>query len=136
MPELRRQFELPTADVEFLDGLGLPWETIRDGGGMWLLVHQYLVPAAYQPSSVSAAVSIPQSYPDAPLDMVYFRPHLARVDRSAIGALADQAIDGATWQRWSRHRTGENPWRVGHDSIETHFLLAREWLDREVRKAA
>lgn len=136
MAELRRQFVLPTADVEFLDGLGLPWETVTDGGAMWLLVREFEVPAAYQPSKVSVALSIPPSYPDAPLDMAYFHPHVVRVDRAAIGGLTDRALDGAVWQQWSRHRTGDNPWRVGQDSIETQFLLVREWLERELRKAA
>ena len=38
-PCLRQNFRLPQADEEYLNGLGLPWEAIVDGGSQWLLIH-------------------------------------------------------------------------------------------------
>ena len=53
----------------------------------------------------------------------------------AIGATRNkQAIDGKTYQRWSRHRTAQNPWKAGFDGLETHVYLIEDWLVREFEK--
>lgn len=131
---MRRQFLLPEADAEHLGAHGLEWETIVEPGWRWLLVQGFPVPDGFSVSSVTAAVSISPGYPDAPLDMVYFYPALARTDGRAIGALSSQPIDGKTFQRWSRHRTGVNPWRPGVDDLAAHLTLVRHWLEREFTK--
>lgn len=136
MADLRREVQLPAHDVAFLDSFGLAWETFREGNVMWLIIYNYTVPSGYIHRCVSIALQLPPSYPDAQIDMVYFLPHLARTDGRAIGALSNQALQGKTWQRWSRHRTGSNPWRPGVDNVETHMLLVQEWLCRELEKAA
>ena len=65
------------------------------------------------------------------LDMVYFDPWLSRQDGKPIGAAnVSQALDGKSYQRWSRHRTGQNPWKPGEDSIGTHIFLIEDWLQR------
>ncbi|MGB8508425.1 MAG: E2/UBC family protein [Pyrinomonadaceae bacterium] len=131
---MRRQFLLLEADREHLDARGLAWETIIDSAGRWLLVHEFPVPDGYNLRSVTAAVQIGACYPDAQLDMVYFHPPLVRTDGRAIGALSNQLIDGKTFQRWSRHRTGQNPWRPGEDDIAAHLSLVEHWLEREFKK--
>ena len=128
---MRRQFKLVDQDEDYLNSLGLDWEAVRSGG-QWVLVHQYPVPAGYSLDRTSAAVRIEPAYPDVQLDMVYFHPHLQREDGKAIRALAVQKIDGRPWQRWSRHRTPQNPWRPGEDYVGTHLLLVRHWLEREL----
>lgn len=128
---MRKQFVLPESDTEFLDSLGLQWETIN---GNWLILHQFPVPEGYNVSVVSVALMIPPGYPIAQIDMAYFSPHLARVSGRGIGALSFQNIDGKIYQRWSRHRTGENPWRPGVDDISTHLSLVRNWFERELSK--
>ena len=46
---------------------------------------------------------------------------------ASIGATkAKQVIDGRTYQRWSRHRTAQNPWRVGVDGLDTHVFLIED----------
>lgn len=132
--ESRQQFDLPEGDREHLESRGVPWETLREGGSQWLLVHQLPIPDGYNASVVTAALMIPPSYPDAQIDMVYFHPHLARADGKAVPNLTEQAIDGKTFQRWSRHRAGDDPWRVGVDDVGTHLVLVEEWLRREFRK--
>lgn len=132
----RRAFALPEPDREFLDARGLPWETIVEGGTRWVLIHGYPVHAGYNHAQVSLGLEILPSYPDTQIDMVYFHPYLVRMDRRAIAQVTERVIDGRRWQRWSRHRTGANPWRRGCDCIETHLLLVDEWLERELRKAA
>lgn len=130
---MRRQFHLPKADNDFLNACGLEWEAISEGGVQWLLLHGLSVPRGYSQTTVIAAIHIAPGYPDVPLDMVWFYPALARTDGVAIGALSTQMIGGKSFQRWSRHRTAENPWRPGEDDLSTHFLLANEWLEREFR---
>lgn len=128
---MRREFALPKADEEHLEARGLPWETLNSGG-QWLLTHNFPVPGGYNHDQVSVAVLISSGYPEAQLDMVFFNPALARLDGKAIKATqAKQQLDGKEWQRWSRHRTAQNPWRPGVDNIETHFLLINDWLERE-----
>ena len=56
---------------------------------------------------------IPPLYPDAQIDMAYFKPFLARTDGRAIQNLTECVIQREKWQRWSRHRTQQNPWRMG-----------------------
>jgi hypothetical protein len=66
--------------------------------------------------------------------MVYVYPPMARADGRGIGALTGMIIDGRPYQRWSRHRTNENPWRPGVDDIAAHLALVEEWFAREFRR--
>lgn len=128
---LRREFKLPATDEEYLNALRLPWETVRDGATLWLLIHDWRVPSGYTAERVSLALLIPPQYSDAQIDMVYFKPALARTEGKPIRALAGQTICGEMWQRWSRHRTPQNPWRAGIDDVSSHLSLVDEWLRRE-----
>lgn len=134
---MRRQFELPAADVGYLDARGFQWETVLEGGGRWLIIGNFPVPNGYlQHPTVFAAIQITNGYPDAALDMVYFTPFITRIDGGAIGATESRLIvDGKEWQRWSRHYTSENPWRVGDDDLSVHIQLIEDWLAREFPKA-
>ena len=128
---LRRHFDLSADDQRFLDEYGLPWETLVDGS-QWVLVHDFPTVAGYNHSRVTAAIRLETGYPNTELNMVYFFPALARADGKAIGATqAIQQIDGKVFQRWSRHRTAQNPWKAGRDNIGTHILLVEDWLARE-----
>ncbi|MDP3072852.1 MAG: multiubiquitin domain-containing protein [Opitutaceae bacterium] len=136
-PALRRNAVLPSEDVEGLDTLGLPWETIVEGGAMWLLVHRYPLPHGYRVETTAVAIRISQNYPVEQLDMVYFFPALVRSDGKAIAATeSTQLLDGQSFQRWSRHYTPQNPWVPGEFSVLTHLSLVRHWLEREFPKAA
>lgn len=131
---LRRDFDLLPQDEKFLEEYGLAWETISDGS-QWVLIHEFLTRDGYNHLRVTAAIRLETGYPNTELNMVYFFPALARKDGRAIGATqATQEIDGKTYQRWSRHRTAENPWRVGFDGLETHVYLIEDWLAREFER--
>jgi hypothetical protein len=128
---LRRHFHLSADDQGFLDEYGLPWETLVDGP-QWVLIHDFPTVAGYNHSLVTAAIRLETGYPNTELNMVYFFPALARADGKAVGATqATQQIDGRMFQRWSRHRTAQNPWKAGRDNIGTHILLVEDWLARE-----
>ncbi len=128
---LRREFRLPEGDEEELDASGRPWETIVQNDSRWVILHEYQIPTGYAQPTALLAVQISPSYPDGDLDMAYFHPHLSACDNRSIGGLSEHSLDGKNWQRWSRHRTPENPWRPGVDNISTHLLQVDCWLSRE-----
>ena len=130
----RRGFTLLEEDKDYLDSLGLPWETIREGNLSWVLIHQYSIPKGYNIENATIAVLMTSGYPIAQLDMVYFHPPLQRIDQQPIGALIEVNIDGKIFQRWSRHRTSVNPWRQGIDNLGTHIPLVEAWLLQEFNK--
>lgn len=131
---MRRQFNLLTEDETFLNEYGLPWETIIDGS-QWVLIHKFPTHLGYNYSQVSISVRLERGYPQTPLDMVYVHPWLERQDGKPIGqANVKQPLDGRDWQRWSRHRTSQNPWRFGQDNLETHIYLIQDWFIREFEK--
>ncbi len=132
---MRRDFSLPEEDMDWLDSLPNPFELVRENGVLRAVIHDWFVPPGYNVGSVTAYVRIEAGYPDAQIDMVYFRPGLARADGRPIAALAHETFDGRDWQRWSRHRTPANPWRPGVDNLSTHFALIDDWLERELRKS-
>jgi hypothetical protein len=53
---LRRDFHLPAADERYLDSLGLPWETVKDSGLLWLLLHDWQIEPGYNASTVRIAL--------------------------------------------------------------------------------
>jgi len=132
---LRRDFELLPDDERFLEDYGLPWETISDGS-QWVLIHEF--PSqheGYVHENVTIAIRLETGYPNSALDMVYVKPALARKDGRQIGATqATQVISGKTYQRWSRHRTQQNPWKIGQDNVGTHIFLIEDWFAREFEK--
>ena len=99
----RRQFSLPREDEDFLNKLGLPWETLSNGG-LWLLLHNYPIPDGYTTLRSILALMIAPNYPAAEIDMAYFYPHLQKTSGRGITATTPQMIDGKNFQRWSRHR--------------------------------
>ncbi|ARS38075.1 multiubiquitin domain-containing protein [Pontibacter actiniarum] len=131
---LRRHFALLEEDEEFLESLELPWETVNLQNILWVFIHDYPVRDGYNVSKATLGVRITSGYPVAQLDMVYFCPPLSRADGQPIGALSPLSLDGKVFQQWSRHRTGQNPWRPGVDSLSTHMPLADFWLDQEFLK--
>jgi Prokaryotic E2 family E len=130
---MRRQFALPEFDLQYLASTNLEWETLV-AGAQWLLLRNWVVRPGYNVERVTVALQIPAGYPDTQIDMAYFHPHLARQDGKPIAALAAEDIGGASFQRWSRHRTAESPWRPGEDDVSTHLVLVDDWLERELAK--
>ncbi|MBL0102418.1 MAG: hypothetical protein IPP51_00760 [Bacteroidetes bacterium] len=131
---LRREYSLLEEDVEFLDGLELPWEAVNIQGVQWVFVHSYPILEGYNVSIVTVGVRFSPGYATAQLDMAYFTPALSRSDAQSIGALSAVSLDGKEFQQWSRHRTPKNPWRPGIDNLSTHFAYIESWLCDEFIK--
>ncbi len=128
----RRDAPVSDQDRLFLDGYGLKWETIMDGS-TWVIFYDFLLPAGFNYAKVTLAVRLEGGYPLAALDMMYAYPAIARADGNAIKAVdVVQQIEGLPFQRWSRHRTGVNPWMPGQDSLETHMYLVEEFFKTEM----
>lgn len=126
---LRRQVALAEDDVSGMDEFGLPWETVQDPTGLWVLQHERPV-HGLSDTLVSLAVRLEPGYPRTQLDMIYVYPALTLPGGRIIPATeATQQLDGKSWQRWSRHYTAANPWRPGIDSLSTHLVLAGAWLE-------
>jgi Prokaryotic E2 family E/Multiubiquitin len=130
-PCLKQDFRMPEADEIYLNNLGLQWEARLDGQNRLILIHAWKIPSGYNVAEATLALLIPANYPDSQIDMVYFNPHLARMDGKAIANLTPFAISGIAFQQWSRHRTGANPWRAGVDDLASHLALVDDWLCRE-----
>lgn len=126
----RKEFSLPAEDIEFLDRLGLPWETLSSSG-LWVIIHDYPIPIGYNVSLAQLALMIAPSYPAAQIDMAYFFPQLQKTNGKAINATTIQMIDGRGFQRWSRHRQA-NEWKPGVDNILTHLALVDNWLNNDL----
>lgn len=131
----RRQFCLPELDATFLDGLGLTWETIEEGGVQWLILQSYVLPEGYDQKIVDIAIQISAGYPATALDMAYLNPRVRRTNGRPIpNADVMKAIDGRQWQMWSRHRTPENPWVHGEDDLASHIHYMEAWLAAEIER--
>jgi hypothetical protein len=131
---MRADFDLPEDDIIFLRTLGLDYDCINDSGMQWVIIRDYAVSEGYNVEKVDVAVKIETGYPRTPLDMAYFYPPLARKDGQIINALCIQTIEGKGYQRWSRHRTAENPWREGVDDLSAHLTLVSNWFLQEFNK--
>lgn len=130
---MRQDFDLPEDDRDFLNSLCLQWEAVIEGKAQCIIVYGYRIPDGYSHQNVDLRLRIDRTYPDTQIDMVYFNPALSRQDGVGIKAITNEIFDGKSWQRWSRHRTSANPWRIGIDNIETHITLVGEWLLRELK---
>lgn len=129
---IRKEFRLASEDENYLDSTGLNWESVNCSG-QWLLLHGWRLPTGFAVSQVSLALLIPPSYPDAQLDMVYVTPAIVRNDGKPINAVSNMDVCGGSWQRWSRHRSGANPWRPGIDDIASHLSMVDSWFRTEAQ---
>jgi hypothetical protein len=133
-PQPRRQFTLMGSDTAYLNGLGLRWEALVDGGVQAAVIYGFPLPAGYNVASADVHVRFNSGYPDTQLDMAYFSPALARADSRGINNLSMTPLDGREWQQWSRHRTSASAWRPSIDDLSTHMALVEDWLAAELRK--
>jgi hypothetical protein len=129
----RREFRLPSSDEDYLNGLGLPWEAVRQGNQQWLLIHNWKVPAGYSAQVVILALLIDPNYPDTQLDSFYVFPGLQLIDAGPIkNTTGELQVGQSKFQFWSRHRSSTNPWRSGVDDIASHLTLVIEWFTRSL----
>jgi hypothetical protein len=128
-PPARRAFRMPEEDEDYVNSLGLRWETIQEGKVSWLLIHEYAIPEGFNASTATLAIRV-EGYPPAKLDMAYFLPSLSKRSGTNIPNLSPHALDGNQYQQWSRHYA----WREDEDSLVTHLLRVKAWLLDELNR--
>lgn len=133
-PQVRRQFTLLEGDAAYLNGCGLRWEALVEGGLQAIVIYGFPLPGGYNVSAADVHVRFNSGYPDTQLDMAYFSPALARADGRGINNLSMTTLDSRQWQQWSRHRTPTSAWRPGIDDLSTHMALVEDWLAAELHK--
>ncbi|MCR8667295.1 multiubiquitin domain-containing protein [Aestuariibaculum sp. M13] len=126
---------LPLKDIEYLnENFPNSWEFKKDNRLNILLIKDFLLPEGYNVSKADMIIIIPDRYDSVPLDMAFFKQNLSRKDGKSIARLTPRTFLGETYQQWSRHRTNDNPWTIGLDSIQTHIDLINFFLRKEVEK--
>jgi Prokaryotic E2 family E/Multiubiquitin len=131
-PAATRAFALLDADEDYLDKLGLRWETIiEEDGRRWLLIHNYPVPTGYTMERTLLALEIPPTYPQAALYGFYAFPPLAlKSGRDIPSTQMRGKIRGQEFYGWSRHR-GAVAWNPAKDNVVTQLTLADEAMAKE-----
>lgn len=129
--DARRDFSLLPNDLHFLDASGFHWHTINDRK-RWLIVDNYPLPAGYSSATCRVAVLMPPGYPSAQLDMFYCDPVLRANGALPPNTDVNETVNGISFQRWSRHRSGGNAWSPASDNLSTHFALIEHAIGREV----
>jgi hypothetical protein len=128
---MRKDFDLPEDDEQFLDRNNYKWETIIEKDTNWLIIRDFPIINGYNVRNSDAAIKIPSQYPDSKLDMVNFYPHFSRNDKIGMPNVGDgPIIEEKKYQQWSRHRE----WRIGIDSLENHIEEVHYWLENEFNK--
>jgi hypothetical protein len=107
---------------------------LTSGNSDWLILRSCKLPAGFTVEFADVAFLIPKTYPASQLDMFYFFPELKRIDGKPIGALSTQLLEEKSYQRWSRHRSGQNPWDSEVDNIQSHYEMMINCLKEEFKK--
>ena len=134
-----RAFQLLPRDHQYLDALGLEWETVIEQDAAagptrrWLLIHDYPLLEGFSQTKVQLALEIVLDYPAAQIDMFYFLPSVSLANGQEIPSTQVRAtIKGATFQGWSRHRNGASAWDPNSDCVQTQLALVESCMVKEL----
>ncbi len=126
---------LRPTDQAVLDDLGRVYEVGADGAFVTVLVSDFSLPCGLQPGTSNLLLRLPPGFPDAGPDMFWFDPVITGQNEVAIpGTESREVYLGRTWQRWSRHISGQ--WRPGIDNLGTYLAYVRRCLDQASGRAA
>lgn len=127
-----RAFDLLDADEEYLNRLGLRWETVIEADQRrWLIIHNYPVPEGFTAQWTMLALEVPPTYPQAALYGFYAFPPLALRSGSTIpNTQLRGTIRGQEFHGWSRNR-GSVAWNSAKDNVSTQLALADEAMAKE-----
>lgn len=134
-----RAFQLLLKDHQYLDALGLKWETVIEHDATagatrrWLLIHDYPLLEGFSQPKVQLALEIVLDYPAAQIDMFYFLPFVSLATGQEVPSTQVRAtIKGATFQGWSRHRNGASAWDPNSDCVQTQLALVESCMLKEL----
>lgn len=132
------KFRLPKKDVDYLNSLGVKWESGTDDNGNYVIIHDVGIDTNYYHvdsggDKVNILFMLPSGYPNSQIDMSSFCPDLTRTDGQSIPNLHRfYEVKNYNWQTWSRHRTGGEYWNPETDGIASHLAYTDLFLQREV----
>jgi hypothetical protein len=132
-PAPTRAFDLLVADEEYLNRLGLRWETVIEADQRrWLLIHNYPVPEGFRAKLTLLALEVPPTYPQAALYGFYAFPPLALASGGTIpNTQLRGVIRGQEFHGWSRNR-GAIAWSPSKDNVVSQLTLVDEAMAKEV----
>jgi hypothetical protein len=122
---------LPKPDVDYLISKGYQFDAHRNGDGVHVIIDNYNFPEAYQSRQASLLIILPAGYPNANPDMFWTCPDVKLINGAwPKAAEHHETYNGRSWQRWSRHSTGQ--WRPGIDDLQTFLASVRKEVDKGV----
>lgn len=122
------------SDIEYLDGKGWSWAFHENERPPLLVIHDYELPPGFSSERVALLIEIPDTYPDARLDMFWVYPIVTLASGAAPRQSQERReFDGKTWQRFSRHL---NTWRAESDSLQTYLVWIHNHLIDDAKAAA
>ena len=121
---------IPEIDRDYLTAKQYKYDIAVVDGWVNLIIHEYLLPAAYTPRVVDLLIRLPPGYPNSHPDMFWTSPDVRLVSGNNWPMRADvpEQYAGRSWQRWSRHFSGE--WRPGIDNLRTYLASIRRELEK------
>lgn len=126
---------LRPADAAVLDDLGVRYDVQADGPFAAIVIAEFRLPAGLQPECVDLLIRLPPGFPDAAPDMFWTGTKVLTSAGGIIaGTEAQETYLNRTWQRWSRHISGQ--WRPGVDNLGTYLAYIRRCLDQAAGRAA
>lgn len=132
------KFKLPAKDVEYLNSLGVKWDSGSEDYESYVIIYDVGIDTNYYridgaSDKVNILFMLPSGYPNTQIDMSSFYPDLSRTDGQNIPNLHRfYNVKGFEWQTWSRHRTGGEYWNPETDGIASHLAYTDLFLQREV----
>lgn len=132
VPAPTRGFDLLDADEEYLNRLGLRWETVIEADNRrWLVIHNYPVTEGYATRRTLLALEVPPTYPQAALYGFYaFPPLVLNSGREIPNTQMRGKIRGQEFHGWSRNR-GNVAWNPAKDNVVTQLALVDEAMAKE-----
>jgi hypothetical protein len=123
------------SDTEYLEEKGWRYTLHEQGSVTLLVIHDYELPAGFSADKVDLLIEMPDTYPDAKLDMFWVKPWVTLTATNTDPRAASEAreFQDERWQRFSRHPT---VWRPESDSLQTFLVWVRRHLEADVRAAA
>ena len=99
------------------------------GDAIYIVIKNYPVPGnVWDRSSSDLLIMAHDTYPNAPLDMFWLDPPIARKNGPSNGA-GTQTLNGREWQSFSWHVGG---WDPAHDNLLTYLDVVNDRLRRDI----